>query len=155
MAEPANLFAQQEANRRRSRWLVVSFVLFFAWLGLGGDFLLYEATRHASPLHYHHVFPWFGLILTAIGGAMALVAWASGPEKVLWSTGARQVTAPSSPEQLQLVNVVDEMAIAAGIPKPRVVCDRRSRSERLRDRPRRQRLVHCRHVRAAVDVLSR
>lgn len=120
MGEPANLFAQQESNRRRSRWLVIGFILFFAWLGLGGDFLLYEATRHASPLHYHHVFPWFGLILTAIGGGIALVAWASGPDKVLWSTGARQLTAPSSPDELQLVNVVEEMSVAAGIPKPRI-----------------------------------
>jgi hypothetical protein len=37
--EPVNLFAQQEANRRRSRWLVVAFVVFFAWLGFGGDWI--------------------------------------------------------------------------------------------------------------------
>jgi heat shock protein HtpX len=120
MGEPANLFAQQEANRRRSRWLIVGFVAFFSWLGLGGDWLFYEATRHARAGHYHHVFPWFGLLLTAVGAAMAAYAWATGPDKVLWSTGARQVTDPTSPEERQLVNVVEEMAIAAGIPKPRV-----------------------------------
>jgi heat shock protein HtpX len=120
MAEPANLFAQQQANRSRSQWLTVGFIAFFAWLGLGGDWLLYEATKHARYGHYHHVFPWFGLILTAVGAAVAAYAWATGPEKVLWSTGAREVTAPTSPEEQQLVNVVEEMAIAAGIPKPRV-----------------------------------
>src|SRR5213596_3763164 len=30
-----NLFQQQEANRRRTTWLVIGFVLFFAWLGFG------------------------------------------------------------------------------------------------------------------------
>ena len=33
-----NLFEQQAANRRKSRWLVAAFVLFFAWLGLVGVF---------------------------------------------------------------------------------------------------------------------
>jgi len=36
-----DLFTQQESNRRRSFWLVVGFILFFAWLGLGGDWLAY------------------------------------------------------------------------------------------------------------------
>ena len=37
MTAPANLFEQQESNRRRSFWLVTGFVLFFAWVGVGGD----------------------------------------------------------------------------------------------------------------------
>ena len=32
-----DLFAQQESNRRRSAWLVAGFILFFAWVGFGGD----------------------------------------------------------------------------------------------------------------------
>jgi heat shock protein HtpX len=117
---PVNLFAQQEANRRRSRWLVVGFVLFFAWLGFGGDWLAYEFTRGAPPAEYHHVFPWFGLLLSGIAVSMAVWAWKSGPERVLWSAGAYEVTDPTDPDQRQYVNVVEEMAIAAGIPKPRV-----------------------------------
>jgi heat shock protein HtpX len=120
MGEPANLFAQQEANRRRSRWLVAGFIAFFAWLGFGADWLIYEATKHAPAGHYHHGFPWAGLLLSGVGAALAAYAWKTGPDKVLWSTGAREVTNASSPEELQLVNVVEEMAIAAGIPKPRV-----------------------------------
>ena len=93
MSENANLFAQQEANRRRSRWLVVGFILFFAWLGFGGDFIFYEYTRTAPPAAYHHVFPLFGIVLTIIAGGMAWFAWATGPKRVLWSTGARELTA--------------------------------------------------------------
>jgi heat shock protein HtpX len=44
----------------------------------------------------------------------------SGSNAVLWSTGAHEVTTPTTPAEQQLVDVVDEMAIAAGVPKPRV-----------------------------------
>ena len=37
MTAAANLFAQQEANRKASRRLVAGFVIFVAWLGFGGD----------------------------------------------------------------------------------------------------------------------
>jgi heat shock protein HtpX len=47
-------------------------------------------------------------------------AWRYGPERVLWSTGAWEIIEPDTPEQRQLVNVVEEMAIASGLPKPRV-----------------------------------
>ena len=120
MSESANLFAQQEANRRRSKWLVIGFVLFFAWLGFGGDLIYYLATESAPPGAYHHVFPAFGLILSVIAAGIAAYAWSTGPQKVLWATGAREITTPATPAEQQLVNVVEEMAIASGIRKPRV-----------------------------------
>src|SRR5207245_6828894 len=54
--------------------------------------------------------------------ALARSAYDTGPEKVLWSTGAREVVGPSPPDpkEQQLVNVVEEMAIAAGVPRPRI-----------------------------------
>lgn len=115
-----NLFQQQEANRRRTIWLVIGFVLFFAWLGFGGDFIYYLSTREAGPRTYHHTFPWFGLLLTAIGAGIARYGFATGPNKVLWSTGARELTEPASDKERQLVNVVEEMAIAAALPRPRI-----------------------------------
>jgi heat shock protein HtpX len=118
--EPVNLFAQQEANRRRSRWIVVAFVLFFAWLGFGGDWVYWEFTRGAAPGAYHHVVPWFGLGLTAVAILFATWATRTGAQRVLWSAGATEITNPTTPAQRQLVNVVEEMAIASGLPKPRV-----------------------------------
>jgi heat shock protein HtpX len=115
-----NLFQQQEANRRRTIWLVIAFVLFFAWLGFGGDFAYWLATSDAAPETYHHTFPWFGLIMTAIGAGIARYGFATGPNKVLWSTGAVEVVDPQTDKERQLVNVVEEMAIAAGIPRPRI-----------------------------------
>ena len=120
MSEEANLFAQQEANRRRSRWLVIGFILFFAWVGFGGDLAFYLLTADAGSGSYHHVVPYIGIIATLGAGVICWYAWKFGPEKVLWATGAWELVEPATPEQKQLVNVVEEMAIASGVPKPRI-----------------------------------
>lgn len=120
MSDEVNLFAQQETNRRRSRWLVVGFILFFAWLGFGGDFIFYLATQHAPPEAYHHVFPWFGLLLTAVGAGMARYSYTTGPTNILKSTGAREIIDAQTPQEQQLVNVVEEMSVASGISKPHI-----------------------------------
>ena len=49
MNEGTDLFAQQEANRRRSSWLVVGFIIFFAWVGFGGDLAFGLLTADAPP----------------------------------------------------------------------------------------------------------
>ena len=120
MSDDANLFAQQEANRRRSNWLVVGFIIFFAWVGFGGDLAFALLTADASPEAYHHVVPFIGLFATAAAAGICWYAWRHGPERVLWATGAWEIVEPATPEQKQLVNVVEEMAIASGLPKPRV-----------------------------------
>jgi heat shock protein HtpX len=120
VSEDANLFAQQEANRRRSNWLVVGFIIFFAWVGFGGDLAFGLLTADAPPGEYHHVIPVMGLVSTIIAAGICWFAWRHGPERVLWATGAWEIIEPATPEQRQLVNVVEEMAIASGIPKPRI-----------------------------------
>src|SRR5207247_7120113 len=111
------LFQQQEANRRRTTLLVVGFVLFVAWLGFGGDFIYWLATAHEPPAARHTVW-WSGMAATALGVLLAWYAYSTGPEKVLWATGAEEVTDPATDQQRQLVNVVEEMAIADGVPRP-------------------------------------
>ncbi|MGH7580876.1 MAG: M48 family metallopeptidase, partial [Gemmatimonadales bacterium] len=120
MSDDANLFAQQEANRRRSNWLVVGFIIFFAWVGFGGDLALGLLTADAPPDAYHHVIPFMGLLGTISAGGICWYAWRHGAERVLWATGAWEIVEPATPEQRQLVNVVEEMAIASGLPKPRI-----------------------------------
>ena len=120
MSDDANLFAQQEANRRRSNWLVVGFIIFFAWVGFGGDLAFALLTADAPPEAYHHLVPFMGLFATAAAAGICWYAWRHGPERVLWATGAWEIVEPATPEQKQLVNVVEEMAIASGLPKPRV-----------------------------------
>ena len=117
--ESLNLFQQQDANRRRTVWLIVCFVLFFAWLGFGGDYIYSLSTAHAPPAQQHHVW-WFGFAMLGLGTVLAWYAYRTGPEKVLWATGAEEVIEPTDDRQKQLVNVVEEMAIAAGVPRPRI-----------------------------------
>ena len=120
MSEDANLFAQQEANRRRSTWLVVGFIIFFAWVGFGGDLAFALLTAEEGPGAYRHVVPFIGIFTTLIAGGICWYAWRYGPQRVLWATGAWEIIEPATPEQKQLVNVVEEMAIASGLPKPRI-----------------------------------
>jgi len=115
-----NLFEQQARNRRLTvAWLVL-FILFFGWLGFGGDLALYLAAAARTEGQVAYRFPWIGVVLTTIAAIVAWVSWRRGPQQVLWSTGARQLTAPQTLEEKQLDNVVEEMAIAAGLPKPKV-----------------------------------
>jgi len=115
-----NLFEQQRLNRRRSAILVAGFVLFFAWLGFGADYILYLQTAGGPPTSYHHTFPLVGLALTVLAVGMTGFAWRSGAKQVLNATGAWELVNASTPEERQLVNVVEEMSIASGIPKPRI-----------------------------------
>ena len=115
-----NLFEEQERNRRRSFWLVTLFVMFFGWVGFGGDLAFYFLTRDAGPGAYRHLVPFIGIVATLVAGGIAWFAWEKGAERVLWATGAWEVIEPATPEQKQYVNVVEEMAIASGQPRPRI-----------------------------------
>ncbi len=115
-----NLFAQQEANKRKSAWLVAGFVLFFAWIGFGGDLAFYLATRELPPERYHHFIPFIGLAACLFAAGTTRYAWRNGAKRVLDATGAQELVNPATPELKRLDNVVEEMAIAAGIPKPKI-----------------------------------
>ncbi len=120
MTAGLNLFEQQARNRRLTVAWFVLFILFFAWLGFGGDLALYLAAASRTEGQVAYRFPWIGVAVTTIAAIVAWVAWRRGPQQVLWSTGARELTDPQTFEEKQLVNVVEEMAIAAGLPKPKV-----------------------------------
>ncbi len=115
-----NLFAQQESNKRKSAWLVAGFLLFFAWIGFGGDLAFYLGTRDRPAEEYRHVIPWIGLLAIGFALIVAASSWRHGARRVLRATGAWELVEPATPEQKRLRNVVEEMAIASGLPVPRV-----------------------------------
>jgi heat shock protein HtpX len=115
-----NLFAQQESNKRKSAWLVAGFVLFFAWVGFGGDLAWFLQTRDLPPEAYHHRIPVLGLVTCLFAGGTSWYAWRNGAQRVLQATGAQELIEPATPELRRLDNVVEEMAIAAGLPKPKI-----------------------------------
>ena len=119
-ADAPDLFEQQEINRKRSRWLIAFFVWFFAWLGFGGDFVLREASRGGRFGGYHYLFPWLTVTMLLVGISIALYAWHTGARKVLWATRAWPLIEARSTDEKQLLDVVEEMAIAAGIQRPQV-----------------------------------
>ena len=123
MSAGGNLFAQQEANRKASRRLIAGFILFFAWLGFGGDLIWYLSTREAVDSYGSsatHIFPGVGILLTILAGGMAWSGYRFGPKLVLKATGARQVDTPATEDEQRLVNIVEEMAIASGARTPSV-----------------------------------
>jgi heat shock protein HtpX len=120
VSEDTNLFAQQESNRRRSTILTLGFILFFAWVGFGGDLAFYLITSDAPDGSYRHVIPFVGVFSILAAAGICWYSWRHGAERVLWATGAWELIEPATPEQKQLVNVVEEMAIASGLPPPRI-----------------------------------
>src|SRR5690606_13291650 len=98
---------------------VAGFLLFFLWLGAGGDFIAYLMTYNGEPGAYRHTAPVLALIMTGI--AVCIVAYSRryGADRVLWSCGAREILEPSNPQEVLYLNVVEEMCIASGQPMPR------------------------------------
>ena len=119
-SQAPNLFEQQEANRHRSKWLVAGFIMFFTWVGFGGDLAFGLLTADDDPRSYHHTVPFIGIFASLVAAGICWYSWRKGPERVLWATGAWEVIEPADAEQRQYVNVVEEMAIASGLPRPRV-----------------------------------
>jgi heat shock protein HtpX len=112
MAIPTNLYEQQKRNLRRTTGILVGFVAFLAFLGAGADLFLYGSG--AGP----------GIPVATIGALClgAGSAWWSlhgGDRAVLESTSARPVNLLDPPQKM-LDNVVEEIAIAGGLPKPAV-----------------------------------
>lgn len=114
-----NLYEQQSANRHKTWLIMVAFVAFLLVLGLGFDTFLLNAGGRV---------PVGSLVALGVGSVSAFASYYSGDRAVLLATGATPVealkaAASSEAETLklqQLDNVVDEMAIAAGLPRPRV-----------------------------------
>jgi heat shock protein HtpX len=107
-----NLFEQQKRNLRRTTGFLAGFVGFLAFLGIGADFFLYGSGAGPG-------FPIATIGALLFGAGSSLWALRAGDRAVLESANARAVDR-SDPGQQQLDNIVEEMAIAGGLPKPAV-----------------------------------
>lgn len=117
-----DFMAAARANRRATRRLVFALLLMLAVLGYLLGWGVQLAMGHYPPESESVLFVsrWgvmCALALLAIGSIWTGIAFRSGDRIVLRLTGATEVTPDDEPV---LHNVVDEMAIAAGIVKPRV-----------------------------------
>lgn len=89
------------------------FVIFFAFLGAGFDLYL------SGSLEASGFVPLGTALAVAVGFGSSFWSLQRGARAVLSSTGAVPVDANNS-QQKQLLNIVDEMTIASGLPRPKV-----------------------------------
>ena len=108
----ATFYSEQSANRRNSVLLLIIVIAFLAVFGFVIGFSIGYGSGNEVV---------FGIaalaIAIGIGSVSALASYYGGDQLVLASSHAREVTGEQAP---QLYNVVSEMALAAGVPMPRV-----------------------------------
>jgi heat shock protein HtpX len=96
---------QIAANKRKTVLLFVVAIAFTALIGYAIGFLFFRGGIAGV------------VIATILAVVLSLGSYFAGDRIVLASTGAREVTAEQEP---RLHNIVEGIAIAAGVPKPRV-----------------------------------
>jgi heat shock protein HtpX len=101
-------YNQIAANRRKSILLALIVVLLFGALGFSIGFAISGEPSGAV---------WALAIALGVGTVIALASYYGGDSLVLTVSGAKEVDPASAP---QLMNVVQELAIAANIPMPKV-----------------------------------
>jgi heat shock protein HtpX len=105
---PTTFYREIARNRRRS-WMLMAVVIVLLGL-LGGA------------IGYATGFGWGGVIFAVlIATAMSVGSFFAGDALVMATSGAREIERANPPEQYQqLLNVVEEMRLAGGLPPPRV-----------------------------------
>jgi heat shock protein HtpX len=114
-----NLYEQQATNRRKTWLILLAFMALLFLLGLGFDAFFIGATGGFVPIG--------SVLALGVGSVSAVASYLGGDRAVLLATGATPIeelaAAATDADALKLErlqNVVDEMAIASGLPRPRV-----------------------------------
>lgn len=113
MVQTRNIYEQQAHNKRLTFFVMLAFVAFLGLIGLGFD-SLYLGTVNRSLF-----LPLGTFTAVAFGFGSAIWSLRGGSRAVLNSSGAVPAD-PANPAHQQLLNVVEEMAIASGLPRPSV-----------------------------------
>lgn len=125
----ATFFDLQAHNRKKTKIIVVCFVLFFIWLGLGLDLSIYflgsnsgsKSSRYGVEQKKQKTFtPVFTVIIGLAGAGLAWWSLSHASGNVLHAMLAKPADKKRSPEELALVNIVEEMSIASSMPVPQV-----------------------------------
>lgn len=116
--ERPNIYEQQRRNRRWTWVIILFFVLFLGFVGYGVDVFYLGAGR----LQFGSLIlplPLATGFAALLGGGMSWWSLQMGAQAVLASSGAVPVS-EGAPQYRMLVNVVDEMSIASGLPRPKI-----------------------------------
>ena len=98
-------------NRRKSLALVLLVVAILAAFGASAGIALSGTVDGGLP---------FALGAFVLGFFLTLGAWFSGDKAVLAAAGAKPLNPDAGVEQRQLDNIVDELCLAANLPKPKL-----------------------------------
>jgi len=113
MTEARNIYEQESHNKNATLGVMIAMTVFLGFIGFGFDaFYLGTITEDT--------FLPIGTVL-ALGFGLLSASWSlqGGAKAVLSSTNAVPAD-PNNPAHKQLLNVVDEMRIASGLPMPEV-----------------------------------
>jgi heat shock protein HtpX len=108
VADRSSFYAQISANKRNSFLLALGVVAIFAVLGFAIGYAIVGSPAGAVGVT---------ALALSVGAISGVGAFFSGDKLVLAVSGAREVDETSAP---QLLNVVQELAIAASVPMPKV-----------------------------------
>jgi len=103
-----DFFEQQKRNNRKTILIIVVFILLLAAIGFAVDVGYIGAAV-----------PYATLIAVAVASLDSAFSFYKGDALVLLSLGAKRAE-PTDLKTKQLINVVQEMSLAAGIPMPKV-----------------------------------
>jgi heat shock protein HtpX len=107
----ATFYDLAAANRRKSLMLVGIVVLILVAFATSAGLAFTGSVNGAFP---------FAFISFGVGFLLTLGAWFGGDRAVLAAAGAKPLDPSAGAEELQLSNIIEELSIAANIPKPKV-----------------------------------
>ena len=113
MELPQNIYERQNANKRNTLLVMAVFIIFVGFLGLGFDVYFLHFANDGIQL------PIATIIALTLGSWNAFRSLENGSATVLSSSGAIPIP-ENDPKYQVLRNVVDEMTIASGLPKPQL-----------------------------------
>jgi len=108
----STFYSEESANRRNSILLAFVVITFLAVFGFVIGFSIGYGSGHEVAFGVGAL-----VIAVGIGSLSALFSYYGGDKLVLSSSHAQAVTQEQAP---QLYNVINEMAVAAGVPMPKV-----------------------------------
>jgi heat shock protein HtpX len=117
MAATTDFVSAQKVNRRNTLVLLAALTALAALVGYGIGWLLESEGSDAVPA-FSQVGVAAAALMAAVSVGWSAVSLAFGDKMVLAMANAKQIDKADAP---QLYNVVEEMAIAAGVPMPKVM----------------------------------